>query len=293
MDHKSLHEKHRKHRNFLYFLIVILLILQTVSFISLSGQVAKVNNQLSAQKVANVRAIENISQYFSDIVYENNAINQQSINELALALAKQESSITKEISLLKSSSGDFSGIIDEVIKGVVSIGTNRAMGSGFLITQDGYVVTNQHVISGAKKIAILTYDKQVVSAKLVGYDINRDIALLKAEGAYNALELGNSDNVQPGRKVIAIGNPLGLSFTVTQGIVSAVDREGPNGLEEYIQTDVSLNPGNSGGPLIDINGEVIGVNNFKVGGAESLGFALEINTVKNLVNEIANTTIVN
>lgn len=293
MDHKILHEKHRKHRNFLYFLIVILLILQTVSFISLSGQVAKVNNQLSAQKVANVRAIENLSQYFSDIIYENNAINQQSINELALALAKQESSITKEISLLKSSSGDFSGIIDKVIKGVVSIGTDRSMGSGFLITQDGYVVTNQHVISGAKKIAILTYDKQVVSAKLVGYDINRDIALLKAEGTYNALELGNSDEVQPGRKVIAIGNPLGLSFTVTQGIVSAVDREGPNGLEEYIQTDVSLNPGNSGGPLIDINGEVIGVNNFKVGGAESLGFALEINTVKNIVNEIANTTIIN
>ncbi|MBI2631780.1 trypsin-like peptidase domain-containing protein [Candidatus Pacearchaeota archaeon] len=293
MDQKILHEKHQRHRNVLYFLVIILLVLQTVSFISLSGQITKLSNQQEIQRNANNKAIENISQYFSDTIYENNALNQQSINELALALSKQESSLTKEISLLKSSSGDFSGIIEDVVKGVVSVGTDKAMGSGFVITQDGYIVTNQHVIAGAKKIAILTYDKQVVSAKLIGYDLNRDIALLKADGSYNALEFGNSDNVQPGRKVIAIGNPLGLSFTVTQGIVSAINREGPNGLEEYIQTDVSLNPGNSGGPLIDVGGQVIGVNNFKVGGAESLGFALEINVAKDVVNKIANATIVN
>jgi S1-C subfamily serine protease len=292
MDQKTLHDKHRKHRNFLYFLVIILLILQTASFISLSGQVAKVNNQLDAQRIANARAMENLSQYFSTLIYDNNVLNQQAINELALVLTKQESSLSKEISLLKSSTGDFSGIVDEVIKGVVSVGTDRSMGSGFIITEDGYVITNQHVISRARKIAILTYDKQIVPAKLVGFDVSRDIALLKVEGNYHALELGDSATVQPGRKVIAIGNPLGLSFTVTQGIVSAIDREGPNGLEEYIQTDVSLNPGNSGGPLIDVSGEVIGVNNFKVGGAESLGFALEINVVKSIVNEIVNATIV-
>ena len=98
--------------------------------------------------------------------------------------------------------------------------------------------------------------------------------------------------MQVGNKVIAIGNPLGLSFTVTEGIISGLNREGPNGLEEYIQTDVSLNPGNSGGPLIDTNGHVIGVNNFKVGDAESLGFALESAALKNAVLEMSNSTVV-
>ncbi|MEK6933434.1 MAG: trypsin-like peptidase domain-containing protein [Nanoarchaeota archaeon] len=293
MEQKLLHEKHKKHRNILYFIVFILLILQLVSFISLSSQVSKVSNQLEVQRIANFRSIENLSYFFSGIIDDNSARSQQAITELSLTLAKQESSLSKEISLLKSSGGDFSGIIDEVIKGVVSVGTDKSMGSGFIIDKEGYVVTNQHVISGAKKIAVLTYDKQVIAAKLIGSDINRDIALLKIEGEFNSLDLGDSDNVQPGRKVIAIGNPLGLSFTVTQGIVSAVDRDGPNGAQEYIQTDVSLNPGNSGGPLIDINGEVIGINNFKVGGAESLGFALESNVVKKIANEIANTTIIN
>ena len=104
-------------------------------------------------------------------------------------------------------------------------------------------------------------------------------------------KLADSDDVVVGEKVIAIGNPLGLSYTVTEGIVSAVNREGPNGLKDYIQTDVTLNPGNSGGPLINRDGEVIGVANFKVGGAEALGFALESNVVRETVNRIANAQI--
>ena len=111
--------------------------------------------------------------------------------------------------------------------------------------------------------------------------------LLKIDGGgYDYLELGNSDDLQIGKKVIAIGNPLGLSFTVTEGIVSALHREGPNGLREYIQTDVSLNPGNSGGPLINTQGQAVGMNNFKIGGADSLGFALESNAIKETVNAI-------
>ena len=93
--------------------------------------------------------------------------------------------------------------------------------------------------------------------------------------------------VQIGEKVIAIGNPLGLSFSVTEGIISATDREGPNGKPYYFQTDAALNPGNSGGPLIDTSGEIIGINNFKASGAENIGFALEINHAIDTINDIA------
>ena len=123
--------------------------------------------------------------------------------------------------------------------------------------------------------------------EFVGYDGTLDIALLKAQGDYNSLNLENSDDVQIGEKVIAIGNPLGLQFSVSQGIVSAVHRQGTNGLNAYIQTDAALNPGNSGGPLINTNGEVIGINNYKIGSSESLGFALESNYIKQAVNDIS------
>ena len=122
--------------------------------------------------------------------------------------------------------------------------------------------------------------------KLIGYDSNADIALLKINGSYDYLELRNSDDVRVGEKVIAIGNPLGLSFSVSEGIVSAINREGANGLPAYIQTDAALNPGNSGGPLIGTDGKAIGINNYKARG-ENIGFALESNYIKDTVNEIA------
>ncbi len=131
-----------------------------------------------------------------------------------------------------------------------------------------------------------TYDGAKKEALLVGYDSFTDLAVLKIDGTYNSIELENSDNIQLGEKVIAIGNPLGLQFTITEGIVSALKRTGPNQLSAYIQSDVTLNPGNSGGPLINKNGKVVGVNNFKLGNAEAVGFALESNLVKEKVNEI-------
>ena len=116
-----------------------------------------------------------------------------------------------------------------------------------------------------------------------------DIAILKIdETTYSPLILANSNNIQVGEKVIAIGNPLGLQFSVSEGIVSAVHRKGDNNINAYIQTDASLNPGNSGGPLIDTEGKVIGINNFKVSGSESLGFALESNYIKEVINNIYN-----
>jgi S1-C subfamily serine protease len=208
-------------------------------------------------------------------------------NELK-TLGSQVGSIDQEMVTLKASaSSDFSGIIESAVKSVVTIKTDIAQGSGFIVADGGYVVTNAHVIEGASAAAIITYDGQSHSVSVIGKDGNMDIALLKInDTGYNPLKLGNSNNVQVGEKVIAIGNPLGLQFSVSEGIISAVDRAGTNNLNAYLQTDASLNPGNSGGPLIDVNGEAIGINNFKISGSENIGFALESNYIKKTVNNI-------
>lgn len=206
------------------------------------------------------------------------------------SLGSQVGSIDSEITKLKAStSADFSGIIGDAIKSVVTIRTDIAQGSGFVVAYDNgvsYIVTNAHVMEGAKSAEIITYDGSSHSVAKIGSDSNLDIALLRISDSYPVLELGNSDNIQIGEKVIAIGNPLGLQFSVTEGIISGVNRQGTNGLNDYIQTDAALNPGNSGGPLIDTRGEAIGINNFKVGNSESLGFALESNYIKEAVNNI-------
>ena len=204
-------------------------------------------------------------------------------------LGSQIGSIDTEISNLKASaSSDFSGIIGSAIKSVVTIRTDISQGSGFIIADNGYVVTNAHVMEGAQAATIITYDGKSHTVSKIGENTDMDIILLRiSDSGYSPLELGNSDNVKIGEKVIAIGNPLGLQFSVSEGIVSAVHRTGENELDAYIQTDASLNPGNSGGPLIDTNGEVIGINNFKISGSENIGFALESNYIKGTVNEIS------
>jgi len=160
-------------------------------------------------------------------------------------------------------------------------------GTGFIINNKGYIVTNAHVLVGGSTIQAINSKQELIDAYLIGYEGDFDIALLKISGNYNSLKLADSDDVQIGEKVIAIGNPLGLQFSVSQGIVSAIHRSGINGVEAYIQTDAALNPGNSGGPLINKKGEVIGINNFKIGDSESLGFALESNYIKDIVNQIS------
>jgi len=202
-------------------------------------------------------------------------------------LGAQVGTIDEEFDLLKAeTSADFSGIIEDAIRGVVTIRTDISQGTGFIVDETGYVVTNAHVMEGAKAAAVLTYEGDSHSVSLIGKNDLMDIALLKIDGDFEYLSFGNSDKVDLGENVIAIGNPLGLQFSVTEGIISAVNRPGLNDLEIYIQTDAALNPGNSGGPLIDKSGKVIGLNNFKVGGGESLGFALESNYVVDTVNEI-------
>lgn len=206
-------------------------------------------------------------------------------------------SIDEEFTLLKAEAGeDFSGIIENAIKAVVTIRTETGQGTGFLISQEGYLVTNAHVLADplgrlSDPIQTLDYEQKIQNADFIGYNPEYDIAILKIPGEYNYLELANSDNIQIGEKVIAIGNPLGLQFSVSEGIVSGVHRDGLNNKGVYIQTDAALNPGNSGGPLINKQGEVIGINNFKVSGGESLGFALESNQIKLVIEDIDETIL--
>ncbi len=239
---------------------------------------------------------ENLNKKINDLQIDTNSkINELTENMMQTneILGSELGSLSQELSLLKASAGeDFSGIIESAIKGVVTIRTDSGQGTGFMVTDDGYIVTNAHVLADdggklASGIKAITYNQGTISADFVGYDGLLDLAILKIPGDFSYLRLDDSDGIQIGEKVIAIGNPLGLQFSVSQGIVSAVHRTGSNGINGYIQTDAALNPGNSGGPLINKEGKVIGINNFKIGGGESLGFALESDYIVDAVNEIA------
>ncbi|MEK6949940.1 MAG: trypsin-like peptidase domain-containing protein [Nanoarchaeota archaeon] len=219
--------------------------------------------------------------------------NQQEINTLSSLIDEIEKQseiklgeLKDELKSIQVKSKDFTAIIDDVITSVVSVATDKAQGSGAIIGNEGFIVTNHHVVYDANIIRVATYGGKVYDAQLIGYNSLVDIAVLKVDVSLPSLEFGNSDDVKVGEKVIALGNPAGLSFTVTEGIVSAVHRKGPNNLNIYLQTDVPINPGNSGGPLVDANSKIIGLNNFKVGGFEGLGFAIESNTVSRVANQI-------
>jgi S1-C subfamily serine protease len=176
--------------------------------------------------------------------------------------------------------------------------TQRALGSGFVIDKAGHIVTNYHVVRGASSIQVSFSNNERIKATVVGVDPSTDIAVLKVDvrsRALRSLPLGNSDSVRVGDQVIAIGNPFGLDRSVTAGIVSAVQRriEAPNRLSisHAIQTDAALNHGNSGGPLLNAQGQVIGVNaQIETGGASQgnvgIGFAIPINTVKDVAAEL-------
>src|SRR5262245_39119381 len=170
--------------------------------------------------------------------------------------------------------------------------TQRGAGSGFVIRQDGVILTNNHVVENAKQITVTLNDGRDFEAKVMGRDPKTDLAVLKIDGATNlpTAKLGDSEALSVGDWVVAIGNPFGLSNTVTAGIVSAKGRtigEGP--YDDFIQTDAPINPGNSGGPLYNENGEVVGINTAifsQSGGSVGIGFAIPINLAKQLVPQL-------
>ncbi|MFN6468345.1 MAG: HhoA/HhoB/HtrA family serine endopeptidase [Nostoc sp. SerVER01] len=168
----------------------------------------------------------------------------------------------------------------------------RGSGSGFIINSSGQILTNSHVVDGADRVTVTLKDGRTFDGKVLGEDAVTDVAVIKID-ANNlpTLAVGNSDILQPGEPVIAIGNPLGLNNTVTSGIISATGRSGSDiGASDkrvdYIQTDAAINPGNSGGPLLNTRGQVIAMNTAIIRGAQGLGFAIPINTAQRIAQEL-------
>ena len=165
----------------------------------------------------------------------------------------------------------------------------RSLGSGFIVSPDGYILTNNHVVEKADEVTVTLLDKEEFKAKVVGTDPKIDIALIKidAKKKLTYVVLGDSDQLDVGEWVVAIGNPFGLGHTVTAGIVSAKGRIiGSGPYDDFIQTDASINPGNSGGPLFNLKGEVVGINTAIVQGGQGIGFATPIQLAKSVLDQL-------
>ncbi len=173
--------------------------------------------------------------------------------------------------------------------------TQRAQGSGFIISQDGYIITNNHVVEDADRLTVELVDGRTLEAQVVGADPESDVAVVRIQaGDLQPIALGNSESLQVGEWVLAIGTPLGLSHTVTAGIVSGIGRSGFNvaTYENFIQTDAAINMGNSGGPLVNLDGEAVGINTFILapgGGNVGIGFAIPIDIAKDVADQLIKT----
>lgn len=172
------------------------------------------------------------------------------------------------------------------------------LGSGVIISPDGYILTNNHVVEGADEIEVTLNDSRTAAAKVIGTDPDTDLAVLRIElDRLPVITLGNSDSLQVGDQVLAIGNPFGVGQTVTSGIVSALGRNqlGINTFENFIQTDAAINPGNSGGALVDVGGNLMGINTAiysRSGGSMGIGFAIPVSTAKQVLEGIVKEGVV-
>ena len=168
----------------------------------------------------------------------------------------------------------------------------KGMGSGFIINKDGTILTNAHVVDGAKNVTVTLKDGRTFEGEVMGRDAVTDVAVVKINGKdLPTVKVGDSNSLQPGEMAIAIGNPLGLDNTVTEGIISATGRSSgqvgiPDKRVNFIQTDAAINPGNSGGPLLNQKGEVIGINTAIIQGAQGLGFAIPIDTAQRISDQL-------
>jgi serine protease Do len=209
----------------------------------------------------------------------------------------------------RSSAPDFSSIVTHYGPAVVHIGAKQAasrdengeggrggeaLGSGFIISQDGYVLTNNHVVEGADKVTVKLMDGREFHARVVGTDKTSDVAVLKIEASnLPTVKIGNPADSKVGEWVVAIGSPYGFDNTVTSGIISAKARQmSDDSPIPFIQTDVPVNPGNSGGPLFNLNGEVIGINSMiysRTGGFQGLSFAIPIDAAMHVKDQLVRT----
>jgi putative serine protease PepD len=227
------------------------------------------------------------------------AIVHEALDSSPSSAGTQTTASARPIAANSTPSAIYDGAKDAVTYIVADTPQGQATGSGFVVSKDGLIVTNDHVVDGAGRVQVIVgTSKQAQQATVVGADPSRDLALLKVDGHdLKTLSLGDSSSVGVGDNTYAIGNPFGLDHTFTTGIVSALNRDlqAPDGakISGAIQTDAALNPGNSGGPLLDADGRVIGVNSQietgSTGGAEGgnvgIGFAIPASTVKAFIAE--------
>ena len=166
--------------------------------------------------------------------------------------------------------------------------TPLGQGSGFIVSEDGYILTNHHVVKGSETVQVRLSTEKTYKGRVVGIDDSLDIALIKIKGSnLPYAKLGSSKKTRVGDKVIAIGNPFGFSHSVTAGIISAKGRAlGSGPYDDFLQTDTSINPGNSGGPLFNLNGEVVGINTAIDARAQGIGFSVPIDSVKRIINDL-------
>ena len=199
------------------------------------------------------------------------------------SLEEKNYEIENRIDSINVESGDFTGIIEDVMQTVVSIKTESGQGSGFFFDKRGYIMTNRHVIEGSQKIYAIDSNSKVYQATVIAIAGDVDLAILKIEGTENFKFLKFEDDVEIGQRVIAVGNPLGYSFSVTEGIISATNRKLDSTNVGYIQIDVPINPGNSGGPLVNSAKKVVGINTFKSSTGEGIGFSIPSNVIEAMI----------
>jgi serine protease Do len=203
---------------------------------------------------------------------------------------------TKSVSPFSGSGSPHRGSpFDEFFGSPGSPRETKSLGSGFIISKDGYIFTNNHVIKNATEIKVTLHNEKTYNARVIGSDPKTDLALIKIEAGNNlpTVNMGDSDRLRVGEWVLAIGNPFGLEETVTAGIVSAKGRViGSGPYDDFIQTDASINPGNSGGPLFNVKGEVIGINTAIINRGQGIGFAIPINMAKSLYPQLKRGKII-
>jgi S1-C subfamily serine protease len=278
---------------------------------------------LALAVVAVVFWIPNQANLSTEADAEPTAVPEVIVTQEAVAtLARQEPAVALQPTFTPSPSGQTAGVLpsnltdlyDQLAPGVVSIqvitqgggvfgGGGVAAGSGFIIDNQGHIVTNNHVVADAQLVTVKFENGIEADAEIIGTDVDSDLAVVQVQAdqipaMVHAVALGNSDDVQPGQWVFAIGNPFGFGGSITAGIVSAVGRtiesQTPFAIPHAIQTDAAINPGNSGGPLFNLDGQVIGVNaQIATGGSgqanSGVGFAIPVNTVRRVVPVLSQT----
>jgi len=248
-------------------------------------QLQDVFNQETTRLELNLQSQATIIASEIESIKETTETELKDVSRQVSKLKKKSVSLESKIAEIDVTSSDFSAIVEDVITAVVSVQTDQGQGSGVIFDSRGYLLTNKHVIDGASSVQVVDYTGTVYAVQVIGTATTSDLAVLKIiDGkSFNWLSFATSSKV--GERVIAIGNPLGLSFTVTEGIISAKDRIIDETGIGYIQTDVPINPGNSGGPLVNTGKQIVGINTLKASQSEGIGFAIPASIAANIANQ--------